>query len=120
AQGVLAQGHPGEAPGQGPRTGSERSEGPFGVRAGTLATDRALPLQFFFRSSPYPEGDGPQHVEDPQKASLSVTNKASVLWQPRRRFLQRAVVGGIALAAFRVPGAFAEELVRTPAQMEAP
>src|SRR5436305_1298120 len=39
---------------------------------------------------------------------------------PRRRFLQRLALGTLATAAFGVPGAFADELVRTPAQTEGP
>ena len=40
-----------------------------------------------------------------------------MLTQPRREFLRRV---GLTAALFTVPGAFAEELVRTPAQTEGP
>ena len=38
----------------------------------------------------------------------------------RRHFLCRTALGALGAAAFTVPGVFAEELVRTPAQTEGP
>jgi protocatechuate 3,4-dioxygenase beta subunit len=41
-------------------------------------------------------------------------------FRTRRRFLHGLALGALGAATFRVPGAFAEELVRTPPQTEGP
>src|ERR671925_201416 len=51
------------------------------------------------------------------KESVSSVMKDSVLISSRRHLLRAIVLGA---AAFSVPGAFAEELMRTPRQTEGP
>jgi protocatechuate 3,4-dioxygenase beta subunit len=46
--------------------------------------------------------------------------KSSILLPERRLFLARSALGALAAAFWDVPGAFAEELVKTPSQTEGP
>ena len=46
--------------------------------------------------------------------------KSPILLPERRLFLARCAVGALGAAFWNVPGAFAEELVKTPAQTEGP
>src|SRR5436190_15558781 len=46
--------------------------------------------------------------------------KSSILQPERRLFLARCAVGALGAAFWNVPGAFAEELVKTPSQTEGP
>src|SRR5215510_3703916 len=46
--------------------------------------------------------------------------KSPILPPQRRLFLSRCALGALGVAFWNVPGAFAEELIKTPAQTEGP